>query len=88
MRIPTRDSGRFLAGYIYYPPTDTATSPARCRPVLINWHGSGFMFGNFDMDKAYCSYVARHAGICVLDADYRKSPKRRSLGQLMTWKTP
>lgn len=75
VRIPTRDSGRFLDGYIYYPPTDADPSSARRRPVLINWHGSAFMFKNFDMDKAYCSYVAREAGICVLDADYRKSPE-------------
>lgn len=75
VRIPTRDSSRFLEGYVYYPPTDSAPSSARRHPILINWHGSGFMFGNFDMDKAYCSYIAREAGICVLDADYRKSPE-------------
>lgn len=75
VRIPTRDSGRFLEGYIYYPPTGTLSSSSRRHPVLINWHGCAFMLKNFDMDKAYCSYIAREAGICVLDADYRKSPE-------------
>ncbi|KAL2111157.1 hypothetical protein VUR80DRAFT_205 [Thermomyces stellatus] len=75
VRIPTRDSGRFLDGYIYCPPDEAAVSSTSRRPVLVNWHGSGFLFPNFDMDKAYCSYVAREAGIYVVDADYRKAPE-------------
>lgn len=75
VRIPTRDPGRFLKGYLYYPPTEAAEQPKNRYPVLVNWHGSGFIFPNFDMDKPFCALVARKVGICVLDADYRKGPE-------------
>ncbi|MBE3046511.1 alpha/beta hydrolase fold domain-containing protein [Candidatus Bathyarchaeota archaeon] len=75
VRIPTRDPGRFLEGFLYSPPTEATQPPTHRYPVLINWHGSGFVFPNFDTDKAFCAFVARKAGICVLDADYRKGPE-------------
>ena len=76
VRIPTRDPGRFLEAFLYHPPTKTAQPPTRRYPVLVNWHGSGFIFtSNFDTDKDFCAFVAREAGICVLDADYRKGPE-------------
>ena len=80
VRIPTRDDGRFLDGYLYYPPSAPAEVSDRRYPILINWHGSGWIFPNFDTDKTFCAYIAREAGICVLDADYRKGPETQFPG--------
>ncbi|KAI1746589.1 Alpha/Beta hydrolase protein [Xylaria castorea] len=71
IKIPSRDTGRYIEADIYYPNggTDGAL------PVLVNWHGSGFIMPYFGSDAFFCSRVARDAGIAVLDVDYRKSPE-------------
>ncbi|KAI0545715.1 Alpha/Beta hydrolase protein [Xylaria curta] len=71
VKIPSRDKGRHILADIYYPPT---TSPAPS-PVLLNWHGSGFVFPLLGSDTLFCSRIAQNAGIVVIDADYRKSPE-------------
>jgi acetyl esterase/lipase len=72
IRIPSRDLGRFIDAWLYYPPDHDANAPA---PVMINWHGSGFVLENLGMDHAFCEKIAREGRVVVLDADYRKAPK-------------
>jgi acetyl esterase/lipase len=72
VKIPSRDPERQILVKIYYPPGYTSSSPA---PVLINWHGSGFVLPLFGSDALFCSRVAQEAGIVVVDADYRKGPE-------------
>ncbi|KAH8195137.1 hypothetical protein TruAng_010689 [Truncatella angustata] len=72
VQIPSRDKGRFIAGDLYYPPGYTSSSPA---PILIHWHGSGFVIQYLRLDALFCSRIAEEAGIVVLDADYRKAPE-------------
>lgn len=71
LTIPSRDPGRHIAADLYLPDIKSS-SPT---PVLVNWHGSGFVLPNLGEDAAYCAYVARTTGIAVLDADYRKAPE-------------
>ncbi|CAI4212984.1 unnamed protein product [Parascedosporium putredinis] len=65
VQIPSREAGRVIDAWLYYPDD----------PALINWHGSGFVFPSLSIDHEYCSQIAQKAGIFVLDADYRKSPE-------------
>lgn len=71
--IPSRDPGRSIKAWLYSPPDSTASQTKK--PILINWHGSGFVFASLGQDVAFCSHVARETGAMVLDADYRKGPE-------------
>jgi acetyl esterase/lipase len=71
IKIASRDSLRTIPGDMYYPP-GYSSSPL---PVLVVWHGSGFVIPGLGLDALFCSRLARDAGVVVLDADYRKAPE-------------
>ncbi|KAL1970756.1 hypothetical protein VTN77DRAFT_2590 [Rasamsonia byssochlamydoides] len=73
LQIPSRDAGRYIPAELYLPPSEEATKSKL--PVLINWHGSGFVLPDLGSDTAYCAHIARSTGIAVVDADYRKAPE-------------
>src|SRR3954469_5923405 len=54
----------------YAPPEDTAP-----RPLLVFYHGGGFVVGDLDTHDAPCRVLCRHAGIHVLSVDYRLAPE-------------
>ncbi|RSL53421.1 hypothetical protein CEP54_010434 [Fusarium duplospermum] len=72
LRIPSRQLGRFIDAWIYYPPNYTKDEP---RALVINWHGGGYVMPNLGQDHSFCEQVAREANVLVLDADYRKGPE-------------
>lgn len=47
---------------------------ANC-PMLINYHGGGYMKGRFDRDRIYCSRLADQLGALVWDVDYSLAPE-------------
>ncbi|KAM5352987.1 hypothetical protein ACJ41O_005709 [Fusarium nematophilum] len=71
-RIASRDLGRFINAWIYYPPNYNKDEP---RGLVINWHGGGYILPNLGMDHAFCERIARESNVLVLDADYRKGPE-------------
>ncbi|KAK3689972.1 Alpha/Beta hydrolase protein [Podospora appendiculata] len=73
VRIPSRDPGRFIVADVYYPPS-LSNSPTAV-PVLVNWHGSGWVLPYHGSDTLFCAQVAQQANIVVVDADYRKAPE-------------
>ncbi|KAK6087171.1 hypothetical protein SCUP234_01802 [Seiridium cupressi] len=73
--ISSRDPGRDIIGDLYYPPDLSSSSSPGKRPILVNWHGSGFVIPSLGSDRSFCAQVARETGIIVLDADYRKAPE-------------
>lgn len=79
VEIPSRDMGRFIAADIYYPPGYSTSTPA---PVLVNWHGSGFMLPGHGSDALMCGRAAHGAGVVVVDAEYRKGPETPHPGLL------
>lgn len=81
LRIPSRDDGRFIDAWLYYPPSYSAVS-SQTWPILVNWHGSGFVIPSLGSDRAFCARIARDAGIVVLDADYQKGPETPFPGAL------
>lgn len=44
-------------------------------PMLINFHGGGFIKGRADRDQVYCSCMAARTGALVWDVDYALAPE-------------
>lgn len=44
-------------------------------PVLIFFHGGGFVYGDLDSHDASCRFLAERAGVRVLSVDYRLAPE-------------
>ncbi|CAH0002557.1 unnamed protein product [Clonostachys byssicola] len=72
IEIPSRDIDRNIRIWVY-PHLDWDRSPRR--PVMVNWHGSGFIVGGFGLDHVWCTEVTQELGMWVIDADYRKAPE-------------
>ncbi|KAH8653525.1 Alpha/Beta hydrolase protein [Xylariales sp. PMI_506] len=79
IKFPSRDDGRTIDAWIYYPKgydvDGFEANTNQPTPVLVNWHGSGFMIPCLGLDAFFCARVAHDAGIIVIDADYRKAPE-------------
>jgi len=45
-------------------------------PLLINYHGGGFIKGRADRDKRYCCHMAQDLGCIVWDVDYCLAPEQ------------
>ena len=45
------------------------------RPVYVNYHGGGWVFGGFITHQAFCSKVCNRVGCVVVDVDYRLAPE-------------
>ncbi|KAJ0116285.1 Gibberellin receptor GID1B [Diaporthe amygdali] len=74
--IPSREPGRRIKADLYLPPHPNPGDRDRFRPVLVNYHGSGFVLtGLLGSKVLYCARIACELGIAVLDADYRKAPE-------------
>lgn len=46
-------------------------------PLILNFHGGGFIKGRSDRDHRYCSYLAEEVGCLVWDIDYALAPENR-----------
>lgn len=46
-------------------------------PLLVFYHGGGFVFGDLDTHDGVCRMLCRHAGAHVLAIDYRLAPEHR-----------
>jgi acetyl esterase len=55
----------------HYAPAEHAES----LPMLVFFHGGGFVFGDLDTHDALCRLLCRHAGVHVLAIDYRLAPE-------------
>ena len=59
-------------------PTSHGTGGARMAlPVLVYFHGGGWVIGDLDSHDTLCRELANGAGIAVLAVDYRMSPEHR-----------
>src|SRR5690606_23817159 len=55
---------------IYKPKSSAAPTP-----VLIWFHGGGYVIGNPEMDDSKCTQYVRELGITVVSAHYRLAPR-------------
>lgn len=44
-------------------------------PVLVHYHGGGWVYMNLETHDGYCRTLANRAGVAVLAIEYRKSPE-------------
>lgn len=68
--IASRDSGRTIKVHVY--PAANASSPT---PVLLNFHGSGFLLPAHGSDDEFCRRISQQTKYTVLDLPYRLAPE-------------
>jgi acetyl esterase len=68
--ISARD-GQTLRLRVYRP------RPGAQRPLLLFFHGGGFVIGSVDTHDTICRYLAARSGWTVLSVDYRLAPEHR-----------
>lgn len=54
----------------YRPPNGGASAP-----LLVFFHGGGWVFGDLDSHDSACRLICRDAGVHVLAVDYRRAPE-------------
>lgn len=57
---------------LYVPP-----DPAPLHPLIVYFHGGGWVVGNLDTQDGACRFLAAGAGVKVLSVDYRLAPEHR-----------
>jgi acetyl esterase len=58
-------------GARYYTPDE----PGGPHPLLVYYHGGGFVICDLDTHDAFCRLLCKHAGANVLSVDYRMAPE-------------
>ena len=71
LQIPSRDEGRTIKAYVYKP-SNPQPGPS---PILLNFHGSGFILPLHGSDQIYCRHIAENTPYTVLDCAYRLAPE-------------
>jgi len=72
--VQSTSSSRRIAVDVYEPPSVGGQEHKGLLPVLINFHGSGFVLHVHGCDSELCTYWSRKLNCVVLDADYAKGP--------------
>lgn len=68
--IPSREKGRTIKVNVYSAPSTQGASP-----VLINFHGSGFVLPLHGSDDEFCRLIRDKTKHTVLDVSYRLAPE-------------
>lgn len=69
-----KDRTRKIKAHLYTPPSGPASASSP-KPVLVNWHGSGWTIPFHGSDVFFCARIAAELDAYVVDADYRKAPE-------------
>ncbi|KAL2831129.1 Alpha/Beta hydrolase protein [Aspergillus cavernicola] len=69
-QIQSRDPRRTIKAHVYK--SEAVSNPA---PVLINFHGSGFILPAHGSDEEFCRLMSEKTGYIVLDVQYRLAPE-------------
>jgi acetyl esterase len=69
-RIP--GPGGELPARLYVPEGQPAAAPA---PLLLYFHGGGFVFGDLETHDGVCRFLAAASGASVLSVEYRLAPE-------------
>jgi acetyl esterase/lipase len=71
LQIPSR-TGRNIKAHVY---KSTSFTPGIPNPLLINFHGSGFVFPLHGSDDLFCRQVCSSTPYSVLDIQYSLAPE-------------
>ncbi|CAD6578243.1 MAG: hypothetical protein CYPHOPRED_000487 [Cyphobasidiales sp. Tagirdzhanova-0007] len=74
LQIPSREKGRLIKAFVYE--KSELLYAAKPKPVLLNFHGGGFIFHFHGMDVTFCSLVSEQTGYIVLDIKYGLGPEQ------------
>jgi acetyl esterase/lipase len=72
LQVPSRDEGRTIKVHVYKSKNPSQPSPV---PVLINFHGSGFVIPMHGSDDEFAMRIAKDTNYTVLDVQYRLAPE-------------
>jgi acetyl esterase len=67
-----------LPGRLYVPTGEQdggSTDLTEAGPLLLFFHGGGWMYGDLDSHDAACRFLAERSGVRVLAVDYRLAPE-------------
>ncbi len=67
-----RAGGREIAMRVYRP-----AGAKQGLPVVVYFHGGGFVMGTLDTHDPYCRGLATEAGVMVVSVDYRLAPEHK-----------
>lgn len=70
LQVPSRDEGRTIRVHVY-----GSKNPTQPSPVLINFHGSGFVIPMHGSDDEFAMRIAKDTKYTVLDVQYRLAPE-------------
>ena len=70
---PAESGGPVALRARHYVPAE----PGGPHPLLVFFHGGGFLYGDLDTHDAVCRALCRHGGAQVLAVDYRLAPEHR-----------
>lgn len=70
-QVPSRDKGRSIGVDLYRPAGATSVK----LPVVVNWHGSGYVIPSWGEDREFIVQAVKALSCNVLDCDYRKGPE-------------
>ena len=60
-----------------YRPGPAVPEGSGARPLIMNFHGGGFVVGELRLADWLCSHVAQNVGAVVVSVDYRLAPRHR-----------
>ena len=60
-----------------YRPLPAAGGPGAATPVLVYFHGGGWVIGDLDTHDTLCRELANGSGCAVVSVDYRMGPEHR-----------
>jgi acetyl esterase len=73
--IPVEDG--VVTGYFFQRTDHTPKQLTSLRPLIIFYHGGGWVWGNMDLYSFTCARIASITNAAVLSVDYRLAPKYR-----------
>lgn len=73
LEIPGPGGGT-IAARLYVPPGPRSQGP---RPLLVYYHGGGWVIGDLVTADDPCRFLAAHSGASLLSVDYRLAPEHR-----------
>ncbi len=66
--------GGALTGYFFLPKSSSAARISSLRPLIVFYHGGGWVLGNMDVYTYLCNRIASITNAAVLAVDYRLAP--------------
>jgi acetyl esterase/lipase len=75
INLPSRGK-HFIPLYVFIPPSPRKSSPTEIvkLPVLVDFHGGGFVFGSCQEQAPFCAQMSRELNAISISVDYRLGP--------------